>query len=193
MWCHAVLPVISWTLLSNLLVQVAFATPNPLPLGPQCDKDLYGSPKIEDCNEAIFWIPKNNPNANSMHIFAEPQLLNPPFKAVENIFAPKAIIQLPKIFKYGESNNISSIQSIISVLALATLTFECILSGSCSIAIVVQPYGYDERLKPEFIYSWSSIANQVRQLQTCLDPPRTVADRTPQGGYKPLISPFPFH
>ena len=67
---------------------------------------------------------------------------------------------------------------------------ECIRLGSCSIAIVVQPYSYlhEERLKPEFTYSWSSIANQVLQLRSCLQPPRTVADRTPQGGYKPLIS-----
>ena len=85
MWSHDVFPVVSWTLLSYLLIQFAIATPNPLQAGPlQCDKAFYGSPKIEDCNQAIFWIPKRNPNADSSHIFAEPQLLNPPFNAVKN-------------------------------------------------------------------------------------------------------------
>ena len=114
MWSHAVFPVLSWTLLSYLLIQFAIATPNPLQAGPlQCDKEFYGSPKIEDCNQAIFWIPKKNPNADASHIFAEPQLLNPPFNAVKNPYAPKAIIQLPKIFKYGESNDTSSHQIIV--------------------------------------------------------------------------------
>ena len=102
MWCHAVFPVLLWTLLSYLLIQLAMATPKPLPIAPPyCDKDFYGSPKIEDCNQAIFWIPKTGPNADSVHIFAEPQLLIPPFRALQNPYAPKAIIQLPKIFKYG--------------------------------------------------------------------------------------------
>ena len=114
MWYHAVFPVLSWTLLYYLLIQFAIATPNPLQVGPpHCDKEFYGSPKIEDCNQAIFWIPKKNPNADSSHIFAEPQLLSPPFNAVKNPYAPKAIIQLPKIFKYGESNDTNSLQIIV--------------------------------------------------------------------------------
>ena len=79
---------------------------------------------------------------------------------------------------------------MLAFLGISNSDTECILLGSCSIAIVVQPYRYlyEERLKPEFSYSWSSIANQVLQLRSCLEPPRTVADRTPQGGYKPLMS-----
>ena len=103
MWCHA-FPLPSWTLLSYLLIQFTIATPNPLQVDPpQCDKELYGSPKIEDCNQAFFWIPKSGSDTVSNQVFAEPQLLNPPFKAVKNRFAPRAIIQLPKIFKYGGS------------------------------------------------------------------------------------------
>ena len=189
MWPHA-FPLLSWT----LLIVFAIATPNPLPVGPpHCDKDYYGSPKIEDCKQAIFWIPKSGPNAVANHVFAEPQLLNPPFKAVKNPNAPRAIIQLPKIFKYGASKDISSASKIVP--SFSGSDFECTLLGSCSIAIVVQPYGYgiDKRLKPEFTYTWSNIANQVLRLQTCLVPPRTVEDRTPQGGYKPLVSEFSLH
>ena len=65
---------------------------------------------------------------------------------------------------------------------------ECVLVGSCSIAIVMQPYGYDKRVKPDFTYTWAKIADQVLKLRSCLVPPRTAADRTPQGGYKSLTS-----
>ena len=116
MWRHAS-PLLGWTLLSFLLMQVALATPNPLQVQPpRCDKDFYGSPKIEDCNQAFFWIPKG-PNAATNQIFAEPQLMDPPFKALENVHAPKGIIQLPKIFKYGESNDVSYIQKIVPSLS----------------------------------------------------------------------------
>ena len=113
MWRHAFL-LLSWILLTYLLIKSAIATPDPLQVGPPyCDKNFYGSPKIEDCKQAIFWIPKRNPNADQAHVFAEPQLLNPPFNAVKNPYAPKAIIQLPKIFKYGESNNTNSYLMIV--------------------------------------------------------------------------------
>ena len=109
MWRHA-FPLLSWILLSYLLIRFAIATPEPLQVDPPyCDKDFYGSPKIEDCNQAIFWIPKKD----QAHLFAEPQLLNPPFNSVQNPYAPRAIIQLPKIFKYGESNNTGSYQIIV--------------------------------------------------------------------------------
>ena len=114
MWCRAVFPVLSWILLSNLLIHFAIASPNPLQAEPpHCDKNFYGSPVIEDCLEAILWIPKRNPSADSMSTFAEPQLLIPPFKALKNSYAPKAIIQLPKIFKYGESDETSSHQMFV--------------------------------------------------------------------------------
>lgn len=79
---------------------------------------------------------------------------------------------------------------MVFCLGISDSDFECTILGSCNIAIVVQPYGYEKRLKPEFTYTWSNIANQVLRLKTCLEPPRTVADRKPQGGYKPLVSEF---
>ena len=70
-------------------------------------------------------------------------------------------------------------------LASAVLSFECILAGSCQIALVLQPYR--ERVKPEFREKWSDIVNQVLRLRPCLQPKKGL-DQTPQGGYTPLIS-----
>ena len=55
----------------------------------------------------MFWIPYNNPPAkgssaaNADRTFAEPQFQTPPFGAVPNPYAPNAIVQLPKIWKFG--------------------------------------------------------------------------------------------
>ena len=72
-----------------------------------CDKDLYGTPNMQDCYEAMFWIPyinppaRDSPEAKAFRIFAEPQFQSPPFGAVKNPYAPNAIVQLPKIWKHG--------------------------------------------------------------------------------------------
>lgn len=102
-------------LLMVFLTRCALTSPNPLQVDyPLCDKDLFGTPKMEDCYQAMFWIPyinrpaKDTPDARAPRIFAEPQFLVPPFKAVKNPYAPKAIVQLPKIWKHGMSNQMRS-------------------------------------------------------------------------------------
>lgn len=155
-------------LLSFLLVHSAIASPNPLQVEqPLCDKNMFGKPNIQDCYQALFWIPyanapaRDSPDAKAKRLFAEPQYLDPPFKAVKNPYAPKAIVQLPKIWKYG----------------------------SCQIALVTQPYDkpYQKSyVKAEFTEKWSDIVNQVLRLRPCLQPKKGL-DQTPQGGYTPLI------
>lgn len=90
------------------LIQSAIATPNPLQTNQLlCDKDSYGTPSAEDCYQAMFWVPyinqpaRDSADAKAPRLFAEPQYLNPPFSAVKNAYAPKAIVQLPKIWKHG--------------------------------------------------------------------------------------------
>ena len=62
---------------------------------------------MEDCYQAMFWIPyinppaRGSPDANAYRMFAEPQFQTPPFGAVQNLYAPNAIVQLPKIWKFG--------------------------------------------------------------------------------------------
>ncbi|CAF9917860.1 MAG: hypothetical protein ALECFALPRED_000385 [Alectoria fallacina] len=169
MWHNKLFPIAEWTLLYVFLVNSAIASPNPLQVNPPlCDKDLFGAPKLEDCYQAMFWIPyinqpaKDSPDAKAFRVFAEPQFLNPPFSAVKNPYAPKAIVQLPKIWKHG----------------------------SCQIALVLQPYdrrdGRPPQLKPEFREKWSDVVNQVLRLRPCLQPQRGL-EQTPQGGYTALI------
>ena len=90
------------------LIQSVIATPNPLQENQLlCDKDRFGTPSAEDCYQAMFWVPyinqpaRDSADAKAPRLFAEPQYLNPPFHAVKNAYAPKAIVQLPKIWKYS--------------------------------------------------------------------------------------------
>ncbi|CAD6587387.1 MAG: hypothetical protein ASARMPRED_003080 [Alectoria sarmentosa] len=106
MWHNNSFPFAPWTLLYFFLVNSAVASPKPLPANlPLCDKNLFGAPKLEDCYQAMFWIPyinqpaKDSPDAKASRMFAEPQFLNPSFNAVKNPYAPKAIVQLPKIWE----------------------------------------------------------------------------------------------
>lgn len=122
---------------------------------------MYGTPNIQDCYEAMFWIPyintpgRDSPEAKAFRIFAEPQFQTLPFSAVKNQYAPNAIVQLPKIWKHG----------------------------SCNIALVLQPYGSPPKPKPVFRERWSDIVHQVLKLRPCLHP----KGGSPQGGYSPLI------
>lgn len=73
----------------------------------------------------MFWNPyinkpaKDTPDATVFRIFAEPQLLEPPFKAAKNPYAPKAIVQLPKIWKSGMSDRMHGPRIIGFSLALS--------------------------------------------------------------------------
>lgn len=78
------------------------------PPPPICDKAQYGTPNIEDCKTAMSWIPyfdqpagRHQNEATAFRTFAEPQFLKPPFSPVRNEWAPRAIVQLPKIWKHS--------------------------------------------------------------------------------------------
>lgn len=99
-----------WAFVFIFLVHGAIISSNPLQVTEQlCDKDLFGTPNVDDCYHAMFWIPymnspaKQSPAATANRLFAEPQHLDPPFSAVKNKWAPNAIVQLPRIWKFGTS------------------------------------------------------------------------------------------
>lgn len=75
-----------------------------------CDRRTFGVPNVDDCQEAMKWIPyfdtdpRAFPGGLEKRIFAEPQNLAQPFAAIgKNPNAPRAIVQLPKIWKHGKS------------------------------------------------------------------------------------------
>ena len=183
-------------LLLCLLFHSAIASPNPLQAkSPLCDKDLFGTPKIDDCYQAMIWIPYMNPparlskDAMASRIFAEPQYLIPPFTDVKNAYAPKAIVQLPKIWKYGMSfQNYFFLSLAVFAPGSSSSEHDRILVGSCHIALIPQPYkktSYSPpEVKAEFRAKWTNIVDAVLRLRTCLQPKRG----PPQGGYTPLTS-----
>lgn len=78
------------------------------PRRPICDETIYGKPNVEDCQTAMSWIPyfeqprgRQQNEATAFRTFAEPQFLKPPFSPVRNEWAPRAIVQLPKIWKHS--------------------------------------------------------------------------------------------
>lgn len=87
---------------------------------PLCDKNVYGTPNIEDCKTAMTWIPyidlprgfKRN-EATAFRTFAEPHFMTPPFSLVKNEWAPKAIQQLPKIWKHSRHWNFWAIPVVV--------------------------------------------------------------------------------
>lgn len=164
----------------------------------QCDEDLFGTPKAEDCYQSMLWIsyinrsPKDSAHAKTLRGFAELQYLSPRFRPVKNPYASKANVQLPKIWKYDRSIRMLSHLRICVILALGSfrlgISIKCILAGPCPIALILEPYVYCLYGKPEFGEKRSDILNQVLELRSCLQPPKSTLDRTPKGGYRPLIS-----
>lgn len=73
-----------------------------------CSDEIYGKPKVADCEQALLDIPfAKQPDSNFQsrfpHVFAEPQFQVPPFYLLINNYRPQAIIQLPKIWKHSKS------------------------------------------------------------------------------------------
>lgn len=71
-----------------------------------CNGAIYGNPVVEDCIQALSWIPfaeapHSLPGASALRIFAEPQQMSVPFAALPNNRRPRAIVQLPKIWKHS--------------------------------------------------------------------------------------------
>ncbi len=72
-----------------------------------CKSEPYGTPVVDDCREAMQWIPFFDlprgcalSEATAFRRFVEPQFMKPPFSQI-NPFAPLAIVQLPKIWKHS--------------------------------------------------------------------------------------------
>lgn len=76
----------------------------------QCNGALYGVPKVQDCLQALDWMPYARFSPPSQHyfrsqqlqLFSEPQYSVPPFSSMRNTYAPNAIVQLPKIWKHSK-------------------------------------------------------------------------------------------
>jgi len=72
-----------------------------------CDRVRFGTPNPEDCKEAMFWIPYHNKpastysDAKAFRLYVEPRRLDPPFRDVKDPYPPRAIVQMPRIWKYG--------------------------------------------------------------------------------------------
>ena len=192
---------IRWIILP-FIIHSAVAIPNSLQaISPLCERDLFGTPHTQDCYQAMFWVPyinppaRDSPDAKAPRNFAEPQYLDPPFSAVKNAYAPKAIVQLPKIWKFSTSLGIRGLPNNAPfprwrclVTSLIVLTSSQFLLESCIIALVPQPYirGWPRHLelKPIFRAKWSDVVNTVLRIRPCLSP----RAGPPSGGYTPLLS-----
>lgn len=77
-----------------------------------CNGVVYGSPKVDDCKQALLELPfarePRSYQARYPHIFVEPQFQKPQFLLVTNDFRPHAIVQLPKIWKHSKSHGQTS-------------------------------------------------------------------------------------
>ena len=73
-----------------------------------CSEDVYGSPNVDDCKQALLEVPfarkPGGDQARYSHVFAEPQFQEPPFSSVTNNLRPQAIVQLPRIWKHSKSH-----------------------------------------------------------------------------------------
>ena len=82
----------------------------PLVRSLVCNDEIYGNPKVDDCERALLELSYARQSDGSYrfrvsHIFAEPQFLEPPFNLITNSYRPRAIIQLPKIWKHSKSRS----------------------------------------------------------------------------------------
>lgn len=89
-----------WSLFPLVLSQSQAIDANPA----YCNRALFGSPKPADCLEAANWIPYATQStvseARTYRMFAEPRFMG--FSEIDNIlYRPRAIVQLPKIWKWS--------------------------------------------------------------------------------------------
>ena len=73
---------------------------------PVCLVNPYGVPVYSDCFKALLAMPfaqesEGSHNIEHFEVFSEPQYLLPRFKRVYNAYKPRAINQLPKIWRYS--------------------------------------------------------------------------------------------
>ena len=74
-----------------------------------CNGLLYGTPKVDDCEQALLEIPfarqaGSDSRSQTPQLFAEPQFQAPPFHEITNNLRPQPIVQLPKIWKHSKSH-----------------------------------------------------------------------------------------
>lgn len=174
---------LNWASISTLLISLC-----PLTSATFCHAGIYGTPNVQDCLQALNWIPyarlaPSYPLSQQPHVFSEPQFLQPPFSSLDNPYRPSAIIQLPKIYKHSES--------IPTWMKRPPYTLMCQYSDyhdqdSCRVAIVSQgTLGAIGARKPIFVASWRRIMDQAARLRVCLN------GNSPQGGYTPFQSACP--
>lgn len=102
----------------------------------KCDPRMYGRPKMEDCASAYLAMPDSRitsptPTLEEFRRFVEPQLLEPPFAAVENDLGA-AMEQIPKFWRY--SKPASSI--FTALLTKGVLTQKHVASLSCPLQLL---------------------------------------------------------
>ena len=94
------------SLLSSTLL-ISWILCIPLVRSSFCNGLLYGSPNIDDCEQALLEIPFAREGSSSRsqtpQLFAEPQFQVPPFHSITNNLRPQSIVQLPKIWKHSKS------------------------------------------------------------------------------------------
>ena len=74
-----------------------------------CSEGIYGRVNARDCFKAINAMPfaqypVTNTGSSLPRLFSEPQFQIPKFEFVKNDFRPRAIVQLPKVWKHGKSS-----------------------------------------------------------------------------------------
>lgn len=72
----------------------------------KCDYRMYGRPKLEDCASTFLAMPHSKSSASTPKLddfrrFVEPQLLEPPFAALENDLGTE-MQQIPKFWRYSK-------------------------------------------------------------------------------------------
>lgn len=118
-----------------------------------CNGLLYGTPNINDCEQALLEIPFAREGSSSRsqtpQLFAEPRFQSPPFHLITNNLRPQAIVQLPKIWKHN----------------------------SCRIALISQGVSASRVYRPIFTTRWQNIIEQSAQLRSCF------SFKPPKGGW----------
>lgn len=96
-----------------------------------CDAAVYGRVSEAECTAAFRAIP----SVATHHLFCEPQYIRPAFGAIRNRYLPNRIVQIPKIFRRGESHiaPIITANPVLSISAYSSCSF---FAGNCRIAIM---------------------------------------------------------
>lgn len=96
-----------------------------------CDAAVYGRVNEAECAAAY----RAMPSVATKHLFCEPQYLRPAFGYVQNRYFPYRIVQIPRIFRRGESvfTLILSANQVPLIAAHPSCSF---LAGNCRIAIM---------------------------------------------------------